>query len=189
MSEIAIKLEEFTAANSRFETSRDYVSISHCADTIDKMIETYYGGFEDSLEIRLRCYKGYQIEHDLIRRLKAVFTNRIQTGFEISEFDGLVKGHPDFLLDGMPADCKSVPNDEHLPFATSDKKIPKRAFWQMQGYLYYMKKDRGLLVYEVRDSGRIRDYTVKAVPAIGNEIDQKFRTVISEIKARALKSA
>ena len=189
MSDISIKLEEFTAANSNFETSRDYVSISHASDSVEQMIQTYYAGFEDSLDIRLRCYKGYQIERDLVSRIKKVFTNRITTGIEISEFGGLMKGHPDFLFDDMPADIKSVPNDEHLPFHTPDRKIPRRAFWQMQGYLFYMKKERGVLVYEVRDTGRIRDFIVKAVPSIGLEIDQKFKTVIAEINKRQLKSA
>lgn len=189
MSEIAKRLEEFTAANSSFETSRDYISISHCSDTVEQMVETYFSGFEDSLQIRLRCYKGYQIERDLVGRIKKVFTNRIQAGHEISEYGGLVKGHPDFLFDGLPADCKSVPNDEHLPFATEGKRMPKKVYWQMQGYLFYMRKPKGLLIYEVRDTGKIMDYWVHANLEIGETIDRKFQMVIAEVQKRMKQSA
>lgn len=189
MSDISKQLEAFTAANSSYELSRDYVSISHCGDSVEKQIETYFAGFIDSLEIRLRCYKGYQIEKDLVGRIKKVFTNRITTGFEISEFDGLVKGHPDFCFDDLPGDCKSVPNDEHLPFAKEGKQIPRKVFWQMQGYLYYMKKPKGLLIYEVRDTGRIQDYWVYANPTIGETIHSNNKAIVAEIQKRQLKSA
>jgi hypothetical protein len=189
MSEIAKLLEEFTAANSSFETSRNYLSISHCADPVEKQIETHFRGFEDSIAIRLRCYKGYQTERDLVGRIKKVFTDRVETGYEISVHGGLVKGHPDFLFDGLPADCKSVPNEEHLPFATESKQIPRKVYWQMQGYLFYMQKPKGLLVYEVRDTGKIMDYWVYANHSLGQTIDENFRKVISEIDNRSLKSA
>lgn len=188
MSEISLRLEEFTAANSGFETSRDYISLSHCGDPIEKQIEKYFHGFDDSLETRLRCYKGYQTERDLLTRIQKVFTTRITTGIEISAFDGLVKGHPDFGFDGLPGDCKSVPADEHLPFAVEGKQIPRKVFWQMQGYMYYLKQSKGLLIYEVRDTGRIRDFWVHANPGIGETIHNNNKIIVAEINRR-LKAA
>lgn len=189
MSEISTALEGFTAANSGYQLSRDYISISHCGEPVERQIEMYFSGFEDTLEKRLKCYKGYQIERDLLSRIQKVFTNRITVRPEISEYGGLVQGHPDFLFDGSPADCKSVPNEQHLPFATEGRKIPHKVFWQMQGYLFYMKKAKGLLIYEVRDTGRINDYWVYANPGIGQTIDENNKKIIAEIERRGLKSA
>lgn len=190
MSEIAKHLEEFTAANSQFETSRDYISISHCSDPIEKILVTHFNGFEDSLDIRLRCYNGYKTERDLIDRIKKVYTHRIKTGIEISEFGGLVKGHPDFTFDGFPADCKSLPLDEYLPFYNGNgKKIPNKVYWQMQGYMFYMHQPKALVIYESRETGRIMDYWIRENTSIQNSIDMKFRAVIDEIQRRQLKTA
>lgn len=185
MSEITIALEGYTALHSKFETSRDYVSISHCYDSPEKMIDTFFNGFEDSLEIRLRCYTGYKCEADLLKRLGLVFGDRVKMCPAIYEYDGLVKGHPDFIFDGYPADCKSVPLDEHLP----DGRLPNRVFWQMQGYMLYMKKEKALVIYESKATGRIKDYWVHANRTIQSQIKDKFDYVVNEIRSRQLKSA
>lgn len=185
MSEISIALESHTAQNSKFETSRDYVSISHCYDNVDQMVNTFIHGFEDSLDIRLRCYTGYKCESDLMRRIKAVFGDRIKTGIEISEYDGLVKGHPDFTFDAFPADCKKVPLDEHLP----DGRIPNRVFWQMQGYMLYMAKPKALVVYESAATGKIRDYWIPSNQNIQSQISAKFDAVVKAIRSQQRKTA
>lgn len=190
MSEISQQLEEFTAANSQFETSRDYISISHCSDTVEQILQSHFGGFTDSLDIRLRCYNGYKTERDLIDRINKVYTTRIKTGIEVSAFGGLVKGHPDFTFDGFPADCKSIPLDEYLPFYNgNEKKVPNKVYWQMQGYMLYLKQPKALVIYESRETGKIRDYWLRENPVIQSKIDMKFREVIDEISRRQLKTA
>src|SRR5688572_27116849 len=136
MSFISEQIEKHMADISGFETRRDYISLSHVAQDQEEILKMFLDGFIDTHEIRRRCYKGYQMERDLLARIRAVFEftgGPFAPGGEIVAFDGLVKGHPDFRFEGNPSDCKSVPLDEHLP----EGKLPRRVYQQMQGYLLY----------------------------------------------------
>lgn len=185
MSEITTALEGYTALHSNFDKTRDYVSISHASDSVEQIIQNYFCGFEDSLEIRLRCYTGYKCERDLLARIGKTFGDRVKMCPEIFEYDGLVKGHPDFLFDELPADCKTVPLDEHLP----NGRMPNRVFWQMQGYMLYLKKPKALVIYESKATGKIQDYWIHSNYNIQTQIKAKFDAVVKEIRARLLKSA
>lgn len=181
--DIARQLEKYTCENSNFQPKRNYISISHASNTVDELIDEYYNGFQDSVPIRLKCYKGYQMERDIVHRMKAIYGNAVDTdNTAVSAHDGLVQGHPDFLFNGYPADCKSLLNDEYLP--VSGGKLPRRVYWQMQGYMLYMKKDRSLLIYESRQSGLLVDLWVRPNSKIQEEIEQKMLAVIREIKSR-----
>jgi hypothetical protein len=175
---VARELEVYTARNSRFETERDYISLSHASLSVDEIILQRANGFEDSELIRLRCYKGYQMEDDLKRRIKAVFGDRVEMNVEVSAFDGLVKGHPDFTFDGYPADCKTVPLDEHLP---KDKKVSRKVYAQMQAYMLYMQKPKSLVIYESRETGKLVDIWLRANEAVQREIDKKFYEVVTKL--------
>jgi hypothetical protein len=186
MSYIAQQLEQHTANNSGFETSRNYLSLSHAYMSVDDMVKTYIDGFPDSHEIRMKCYKGYQMERDLKARIKAVFGKRVQPGGEISAHGGMVQGHPDLRFDDFPLDCKAVPLDEHLP---QGNMVPKKVWWQMNGYMLYMKKPKGLVIYESRETGRIIDIWVFAQVSVQESIDSKFREAVQRIQALTKKSA
>lgn len=176
MGQFSELLEAYTAHNSNFETSRSYFSLSHAFLPYEDIRIQMLKGFPDSHVIRLKCYKGYQMEQDLLRRITEVFRDTITLKPEVSAFDGMVKGHPDFLYEGDPADCKTVPLDEHLP----GERLPRRVYWQLQGYMLYMKRDRALAVYESRESGWIRDYWVKPNPTVQIEIECKYEKLIKE---------
>lgn len=182
---IAEALESYTASISQFETSRNYVSLSQCALPADELLKSYYQGFEDSHAIRLRCYKGYQMEKDLKQRLIALQDHCFTEHEEITAFDGLVKGHPDLKIwlptERYPADCKSVPLDEHLP----ELKVPRKVFWQMNGYMLYAKVDRSVVIYESRETGKVRDYWLHANRTIQQEIEIKLNFVVNQIKIKA----
>ena len=170
----------YTAENSNYQLSRDYVSMSHASLTFEEIINQFRDGFPDSLETRLRCYKGYQLERDLMERLKNVFGNRVTTGIEYSAFDGMVKGHPDFCFDGFPADCKSVLMDDWLP---KDGKISRKIYWQMQSYMMYGNKEKALVIFESRESGKLEDYWIRANKNIQTEINAKFSQVCKFLKS------
>lgn len=184
MTELTEQLIKFTLENSNFETNRDYISLSHISLPIEDLIKQYNEGFEDSEAIRLKCYKGYQMEKDLIRRLRQIFFEDIQTGVEIQVVDGLFKGHPDFLYCGEPWDCKSVFRDDWLP---QTNKLPRRAFWQMQAYLLYLPAENGGFIYESRESGLIREYVVKPNVSIQNEIKDKVNLISQQVKSGRIK--
>lgn len=180
-------IENYTASISNFETKRNYISLSHCSLPVDQILNTWFNGFEDSHEIRLRCYKGYQMERDFKQRLIAMTNLCFTEHEEIEAYGGLVKGHPDLQFypestsNGIPSDCKSVPLDIHLP----EKLLPKKVYWQMQGYMLYGKRDRALVLYESRETGIIRDYLIRENASIQREIDLKMQTIVQQIKKAA----
>lgn len=174
MGQIATLLENYTCNISHFETSRDYISISHCGLSVDEIVEQHIQGFTDTPDIRLRCYKGYQMEADLKARIKGAFPQRYSEGVEAKAFDGKVKGHPDFMFDGFPADCKSVALDEHLP----QGRVPRKVYWQMQGYMLYLNAPTSLVIYESRHTGKLLDFWISANLKIQEEIHDKFIEVI-----------
>lgn len=175
MGHISLFLENHTCKIAPFDSSRSYLSMSHCSASIEDQWNNYLKGFEDTHEIRLRCYKGYQMERDLRVRAKSAFPNEFEEFHpEISAFGGLVKGHPDFMWEGDPGDFKSVPLDEHLP----QNKLPRRVYWQMQAYMLYTKKQRSLVIYESKETGRILDWFVRENKSIQNEIDTNFKILV-----------
>ena len=179
--EISNKLESYTASISKFDTSRKYVSLSNAALDEQVLIDQYFNGFQDGHEIRLRCYKGYQMERDLLVRIQATFPNDVTPGGEISAFDGLVQGHPDFRFNGFPADCKSVPLDEHLP---ESGRLPRKVFMQMQAYLTYGGEGKALVIYESRETGKIRDFWIPGVVPVMKSIYDKYDRVVRVIQSR-----
>lgn len=176
MSRISSTLEQFTASISKFETKRPYISLSNSIKTEEELRHEFFNGFQDGHEIRLKCYKGYQMERDLKERINKCFVGHVGPGGEISAFNGLVQGHPDFLFDGYPADCKSVNLDEHLPI---ESKLPRKVYWQMQGYMFYGGASKALVIYESRQSGFIRDFWINANPMVQSQIDIKMRNVLA----------
>lgn len=174
-------IEKHTAENSHFETCRNYVSLSHCHLPVDEIVNQNKNGFADNLRIRLKCYKGYQMENDLVKRLIQIFGNKIRLNAEIQAFDGLVKGHPDFLFEGYPGDCKSVLMDEWLP----DGRLPRRVYWQMQGYMKYSTAEKALVVYESRETGIPKAFWIYANRAVQTEIDNKLTEAVKRIKEAA----
>jgi hypothetical protein len=171
-------LTDYTTENSNFETSRDYISLSHCHLSIEELVNQYKSGFQDGIQTRLKCYKGYQMERDLLIRIIDVFgKDRIKLDQEISAFNGKVKGHPDFWFMNYPADCKSVLMDDWLPNGW----LPRKVYWQMQGYMYYSNRNKALVIYETRQSGLIKSFWINANRSIQNEIDLKLNEVIKII--------
>ena len=176
--DIQDKLTKFTADNSNFDTTRDYISLSHCALTVEELVNQHQNGFEDTLIARLKCYKGYQMEKDLKARVKAIFGDRIEFDPEISLFNAKVKGHPDLLFDGNPGDCKSVLKDDWIPEVG---KLPRKVYFQLQAYMLYLKKDQAVVIYESRESGIIKVFIINKNCKVQNEIDQKVQELLNRI--------
>lgn len=181
---ISAELEAWTVGNSGYEEKRDYIGLSQAHLTEEEIISNYMNGFQEiDHQAKLKCYKGYQMEKDLLMRLKVVYGDRVQIPApEISAFQNKVKGHPDFNFDKDPADCKSVPMDTHIPTG----KLPRKVYMQAQASMLYMKKTRALVLYESRESGIIRHFWVYPVDALQREIDQKFYNVVEKIFGKVI---
>ena len=166
---IGDEIEIFTAKISGFEEKRDYVSLSNIIKPVDEMVNDYLNGYTATHEQKLKYYKGYQMEKDLLMRMKLVYGERLVTPVEVS-YGLLFKGHPDFTLDDFPGDCKSVNLDDHLPKA----KLPAKVYWQINAYLFCTEKEKGLIVYESRESGKIQSRWVYPNPSIQEQIAEKI---------------
>lgn len=178
MGQIADYLMNYTCSVSQFETERNYLSISHCGLSIEDQWKQWKEGFKLTPEVGLKCYKGYQMEADLKKRMRAAFPTSYAECPEISAFNGLVKGHPDFTFDSNPADFKSVTLDEYLPKV----KLPRKVYWQMQGYMLYSNTNRALVIYESRESGKIIDWWLVPNKSIQEEIHTNFTILTNRIK-------
>lgn len=167
-----------TISKSNFQTKRDYVSMSSASKSPEQIYQDYINGYSASTLEELKCYKGYQMERDLLSRIVATFNTEDITHPEITAFGGIVKGHPDFKLYGCPAECKSVLMDEWLP---QDNKVSNKIYWQMQAYMLYSKKKEAFVVFESRENGQIRTVHLKANERIMEQIEIKFKKVVEQI--------
>lgn len=174
---INAKIVNYTARNSRYETSRSYVSLSNIYLSVEDLINQYKNGFADSIPIRLKCYKGYQMEDDILNRLGSIFGD-LKTDIEINIHHGLIQGHPDFSLYDHPGDCKSVLKDDWIP---KPGKLPRKVYWQMQGYMLYLKKKKSLVIYESRENGYLKTFLVYENHRIQSEISMKINEIINEL--------
>ncbi len=177
VKEIAEALEKYTIEKSNFDEKRNYISMSHSHLSVEELIEQYTKGFEKTKDICLKCYKGYQMEEDMISRLNAVFKEKITNGGEIEVFAGIVKGHPDFRFENNPADLKSVLMDDWIP----KEKVPYKVYCQMQSYMMYSNRDRGLVIYESRETGIIKAFDLFSNNKLQKEIHNKFREVVKKL--------
>ena len=177
--EITEGLTQWTLENNGHELVRDYIGLSQCALSIEEIVNSKLNGFPVGEDQLRKFYKGHQMEADLLRRLRIRIGDRVQPGGEIVAFGGRVKGHPDFLFDGYPGDCKSVPLDEHIP---QRRGLPRRVFWQMQGYMLFAPAQRSVVVYESRETGVIQAFDLFPVISIQREIQQKMAQVLGRLE-------
>ena len=177
---IQTKLIEYTIANSNFDVNRHYIGLSRISETPKSLVRRFFEGEDTNSTAKLKFYKGYQMEKDLIVRLQSIFPGRIKTGIEIGSDDRLILGHPDCSLDDFPVEIKSVLEDKWTPSG----EIPNRIYWQIQGYLLYGGKSKGYIIFESRENGLIKVFKIAQNFNVQSLIKQKVNTVRALIKAR-----
>lgn len=182
VKEIEQNIIDITLEQCGFEDNRDYISLSNMVKPVDEIISDYQNGYMADEKARLKCYKGYQMEKDLVRRV--IQSNPdiefVQNDAVVIDARGPVKfkGHPDIIGDGLPFDCKSLLKDEWLP--ESWKNVSRKIKFQMQSYIRAMNVNRGFLIYESRESGLIKVIEIRRYQPMIDEINAK----IDEIKKR-----
>jgi len=171
-------LVKITSKKSNYETKRNYIPMSQAYKTEEELISDYKNGYSDNELIRLKCYKGYQMERDIIEILTDIYGEEITTDICLSAYSGLVQGHPDFKLWGMFGDVKSVLMDKWIP---DPDRIPRRVYMQMQSYMLFSNTKRCLLIYESRESGLLKVISVHANDNVQLEINIKFKHVVDKV--------
>lgn len=172
------QITDYTIQHSQYDTNRNYIGLSQVIKTKEEIINDFLQGTEVNESHKLKCYKGYQMEKDLVNRCKSIWGKRISHR-ELEAFGGIVKGNPDFFLDNYPVDVKSILLDEHFP---EKSKIPKRSYYQMQAYLLYSKSKMGYLIYESRETGKIKVYSVYPNFKIQQDIAIKIEDIVETLK-------
>ncbi len=172
----AQSLENYTVEISQFDDHRKYIGLSQIHLPIDQILSNIRTGQKADHFERLKCYKGYQMERDLVWRIQKLYGSRISQR-DIVAHNGMVQGHPDFWYDDIPGDVKSVLLDQYLP----EDKLPRKVYWQLQGYMLYSGSMKAIAVYESRESGRLRHKWINRNEAICDEIQQKVESLISEL--------
>lgn len=180
--DIEQRLIKHTIFNSHFDTRRDNISLSNIVKTPDELISDMKNGYTADQTAKLKCYKGYQMERDLVQRIMSEFKDIEFTSHTINFHNGLFKGHPDLVeMDTMvPWDCKSVLKDEWLP--ESYKLIPRKVKYQMNAYMMGLKVNYSYVVYESRESGLIRVYLLMASDHIQDDINLKITNILNKLK-------
>lgn len=178
MGEFSKQLMGHTIEKSNFEERRNYISMSHAHLGVEEMVRYYREGFSSDDVGKLKCYKGYQMEKDLVRRMSDTFVSEISPGGEITAFDGFVKGHPDFWYSYMVGNCKSVLMDSWIP---KGGKVPYKVFMQLQAYMLFGGAEMGIVVYESRESGLIDDFILKPNFKVQDGIYRKYEKAVELI--------
>lgn len=164
-------LEELTIQTSRFDERRNYISLSRIYLQPEILVDEFLKGRTANRKEKLKCYKGYQFEDDLLKRLKIVYPDDLKTGTELSIEDGLFKGHPDFEFKSYPGDCKSLNRDDYMPW---DHRISPKHFYQIQAYMMYSGKDKGYILYESQESGTLLCLSFQANERVQKNISERI---------------
>lgn len=182
--QIETALIKYTCEHSKFDVQRPYIGLSKIVESAEDIVAQINNGRNINIPGLLKCYKGYQMERDIIERLRAIYGDKITTGMTYTGYNELVAGHPDCEIDGYPADIKSVAKEEFLP----DGKFSSRVFWQMQGYMLFAEKNKSYLIYEARDTGAIRVYVVEANRTVQAQIKEKIEKIILLLRRQNAKN-
>ncbi|MES2620208.1 MAG: hypothetical protein V4615_05080 [Bacteroidota bacterium] len=176
------ELMKATIATSRFEESRDYISLSNIFKPVDELLNDYNHGYTTNDEGKIKCRMGYWMEEGLMQRLLKIGGVKPSRAIEVPNTNGLIKGHPDFFWGNVPGDCKSFLLDQYLP---EPNKLSRKIYWQMNAYMLYSNTDSSIVVCESRESGMIKTIQVRRNAQVCALIDDKVRAIFQQLKSAA----
>lgn len=172
---ISTLLQSIKASNG-FDAKRNYVGLSSIADSVDDLLQKFNSPPQSQdNESALKTWVSYGAEALLIQQIINIGG---KGGVEISLFDGIIKGHTDASYKDVLVEIKSVATSDHFP----KDRLPRRVFWQVQGYLKYLPQFRSCeVIYIARDSGRLFSTSVNRVASIQMEIENKIDAIVSSL--------
>lgn len=183
-----------TTENSGHQEHRDYLGMSRISQCPRRLYFEVRDGTLADKGSKLRCYKGYQMEKDVLARLalvverleaRAILTDEVG---ELCALDERFLGHPDgelVALDGswrVLIEVKSTVQDQ-LNGIINRARIPTRHWGQVQCYLHFGGWERAFVIYEARDTGRIYVHEVRRDQRLGEKCERKARLVLDALDA------
>lgn len=175
-------LVNYTVKNSGHEARRGYIGLSEMGLCERVIYEHYRHGLRDDGGVQQRLVNkiSFELEAALIARLKAIGV--YQPGKTISLSEGLVQGHTDGQIGDDLLEIKTVALEEHFPV---DGHLPRKIFYQVQGYMHYTGLKNALVVYLARANGALLVVSVRYQEAIGREIAgrvERLQRAVREVK-------
>lgn len=177
-SQLQADLVDWSVKNSGYEDHRQYIGLSGIGDC-ERVIydRVRNGGRAQPVAEHLKTRVSYELEEDLVRRLDAMGV--YYPGETISLHGGLVQGHTDGVIKPSALlEIKTVQREEWLP---KDYRLPNRVYWQVQGYMTFLKRSIAFVVYLARDTGAICVVAVKYNPGIGRQVREKVERIVKAV--------
>ncbi len=174
-------LVDYTVKHSGHETRRAYIGLSGVGDCPRLIYDRFcFGEQSPSVADHLKFCISYDREAALVERLKRIGV--YSPGETISLYGGLVQGHTDGLIDGRDIlEIKTIPASDFFP---TDRKLPRRIWWQVQGYMHFLHRDYTHVVYEARSNGEIFEVIAAYHPAMGEQIGHKVAVLAEAVETR-----
>ncbi len=176
---LQMALINWTVANSGYENQRAYIGLSGIADCPQVIYDHFmHGNKPNGINGHLLTRISYELEADLIRRLTAL--NLYKPAKEISLYDGLVRGHPDGIIDGDLLEIKTVAEEDHFP---REGKLPRRVYWQVQAYLHFSKLRHAQIIYLARANGALKVIPIHYNPSLALDIVNKIDMLVEAVRS------
>lgn len=164
------ELIDWSVKNSGFQPGRTYLGLSGIGDCEQVIYDRLRNGQRASVEEQLKTRISYELEADLVDRLRALGV--YSPGETISLYEGLVQGHTDGLISGREIlEVKTLDLAIHFP---ANGVPSRRITWQVQGYMHFLKRPFTHVVYLARDNGAIFCLGVRYDAGLGAKIEAKL---------------
>lgn len=172
-------LIDWTLRHSGYDEHRNYIGLSGIADCPQIIYHRYFNETPASNGLKLRTRYSYEIEANLIDRLKGLGIYKERKN-PITAYGGIVQGHIEGEVSGSLLEIKTVPLAEHLPNGS----VPRKVYWQSQAYMYYGAYPETLCLYFARDSGQFKVFDLWPDHRIMMDIDRKIQNLIIAIQIK-----
>lgn len=173
------QINEYIAANSRFEPHRAYLGMSKIGDCPRRVTRELLHGTIPTDEIHRMSYTGYDQEASI---LKMLVEARIALPYKrelVSQFDERLRGHIDAVT--VENDLLEIKSLSSLKFQRVDqtRRIHPRHYVQVQLYMRYGGYRQALVVCRNRDTYEHLLFRIAYDPAQAENYEQKAKRILA----------
>lgn len=173
------QINEYIAANSRFEPRRAYLGMSKIGDCPRRVTRELLHRLIPTDEIHRMSYTGYDQEASI---LKMLVEARIALPYKrelVSQFDERLRGHIDAVT--VENDLLEIKSLSSLKFQRVDqtRRIHPRHYVQVQLYMRYGGYRQALVVYRNRDTYEHLLFRIAYDPAQAENYEQKAKRILA----------
>lgn len=173
------QINEYIAANSRFEPRRAYLGMSKIGDCPRRVTRELLHRLIPTDEIHRMSYTGYDQEASI---LKMLVEARVALPYKrelVSQFDERLRGHIDAVT--VENDLLEIKSLSSLKFQRVDqtRRIHPRHYVQVQLYMRYGGYRQALVVCRNRDTYEHLLFHIAYDPAQAENYEQKAKRILA----------